>query len=105
MVPPGLTKSRQAPTRSIAAERDGSSSERIEKGQERVAVRFGQTAKGFAGGLRLAAVPKDCFSQVSRPAIVQKERVAVHRGNQTDAPQWRCAPVISHRLDNRPMVG
>ena len=72
----------------------------FEESNQRIAICRWHGAKIFTGDFRFTIVPKNGFSQIARAAIVQKKRVAVDFGNQTDSPERGSAPVTSACVEN-----
>src|SRR5262245_26012153 len=80
-------------------------SEGAEECKQGGTVGFGQLTKVFPRGGGLAAMPQDRFGSISRPAVVQEERVAVDLPDEAQSPERWCSPLAACGEERRPLVG
>ena len=66
---------------------------------------FAAFAEFFAGFFCFAAVPENGFGGTSGAAIVEKEIMLVHNGNETEAPERWGAPFLARGFEVWAIVG
>src|SRR6266850_7238367 len=75
-------------------------SKRFEEGYQVISLRFRQRSEFLARGFGFAAVPKDRFTKIARPAIVKEKRMAVDFADEADSPKRGSAPVPATGFEN-----